>query len=180
LGATAYLEPVETNPYLDDFYQDPKGLGFTMQIFLLNERFRQHQEVVWSRRPAVQDRTIYEDTIFAEMLRDGGYMTPRDYDTYINLFLNMTHFLQRPTAILYLDVTPEQAMDNIRDRARGCEVTITLDYLKALRDGYEKWFEKMKNRLTIVRIPWADFGASINVTDIVRAHTPDARWGQKF
>jgi deoxyadenosine kinase len=128
----------------------------------------------------VQDRTIYEDTIFAEMLKDAHYMSQRDYNTYINLFLNMTHFLQRPTVILYLDTSPEQALHNVRSRARGCEVDLSLDYLKALRDGYEAWFEKMKNRLTIVRVPWDNFGEGIDLTAIVKAHAPDARWGQKY
>ena len=180
MGAQAYMEPVAENPYLADFYLDKPKYGFTMQIYLLNERFRQHQEVVWTRRPAVQDRTIYEDTIFAEMLRDAGYMTSRDYDTYINLFINMTHFLQRPTVILYLDTSPEHSMKNIKERARGCEVTMTLEYLRDLQRGYEAWYEKMSNRLTIVRVPWNDFGETQDIPAIVKRYIPDARWGQKF
>lgn len=182
LDAEAFLEPVTENPYLADFYKDKLKYGFTMQIYLLNERFRQHQEVVWRRTPAIQDRTIYEDTIFAEMLCDAGYMTARDYKTYIDLFLNMTHFLQRPSVILYLDVAPGIAMENIKTRARGCEVTITMDYLCALQAGYEKWFTTMtkKHLLNIVRVPWHDFGETTNVTAIIQEHTPDTRWGQKF
>jgi deoxyadenosine kinase len=180
LDAEAYLEPVVENPYLADFYKEKDRYGFTMQIYLLNERFRQHQEVVWRRRRAIQDRTIYEDTIFAEMLREAGYMTARDYETYINLFTNMTHFLQRPTVILYLDTTPEHALENVTARARGCETGLPLDYLRDLRAGYEKWYERMKNRLTIVRVPWDDFGKSLDMASLVREYAPDARWGQKF
>ncbi len=36
----------------------------------------------------VQDRTIYEDSVFARMLRDSGHMDERDYNTYIELFKN--------------------------------------------------------------------------------------------
>lgn len=182
LDATAYLEPVKENPYLEGFYRDMSRFGFTMQVFLLNKRFQQHQEVVWSLRRAVQDRTIYEDTIFAQMLVESGLMTKLDYDTYLDLFLNMTHFLERPTVILHLDVDPEVALENVQRRARGCETGLTLDYLKALHDGYERWIDTMKSRLTIVRVPWNTFGTTEEVLTYLKPHMvhPTSRWGSKF
>jgi deoxyadenosine kinase len=182
LDATPYMEPVKENPYLEGFYADMGRFGFTMQVFLLNKRFQQHQEVVWGQRRAVQDRTIYEDTIFAQMLVESGYMTKLDYDTYLDLFLNMTHFLERPTVILHLDVDPEVALENVQRRARGCETGLSLDYLKALHDGYERWIDTMKHRLTIVRVPWNTFGTTEEVLTYLKPHMghPTDRWGSKF
>ena len=182
LNATAYMEPVKENPYLDDFYTDMARFGFTMQVFLLNKRFQQHQEVVWGQRRAVQDRTIYEDTIFAQMLMASGHMSKIDYNTYLDLFLNMTHFLERPTVILHLDVSPEVALANVQRRARGCETGLSLDYLKALHEGYEQWIETMGKRLTIVRVPWNTFGTTEEVLTYLQPHMghPTDRWGSKF
>ena len=56
-----HYEPVKDNEYLEDFYQDTARYSFAMQVYLLNRRFQQHQEIIWSGRGAVQDRTIYED-----------------------------------------------------------------------------------------------------------------------
>ena len=64
--------------------------GFAMQIYLLNKRFKQQQEIIWNGKGGVQDRTIYEDSIFAKMLRDAGLMEERDYETYVSLFQNMS------------------------------------------------------------------------------------------
>jgi len=182
LDATAYMEPVKENPYLEKFYTDMTRYGFAMQVFLLNRRFQQHQEVVWGQRRAVQDRTIYEDTIFAQMLVEGGLMSKLDYDTYLDLFLNMTHFLERPTVILHLDVDPEVALENVQRRARGCETGLSLDYLKALHEGYERWIETMRHRLTIVRVPWNTFGTTDEVLTHLQPYLghPTHRWGSKF
>ena len=72
--AQVLYEPVETNEYLADFYKDMPKYSFPMQVYLLNHRFRQHQQMVWSKKNTIQDRTIYEDVIFAKMLRESGHM----------------------------------------------------------------------------------------------------------
>lgn len=61
LGLPVHFEPVTDNVYLEDFYKDMKRYGFPLQIYLLNKRFRQQQQIVWEGRGGVQDRTIYED-----------------------------------------------------------------------------------------------------------------------
>jgi len=52
-----------------------------MQIYLLNARFQQHQQIIWTGEGGVQDRTIYEDSVFAKMLNRAGLMDDRDYET---------------------------------------------------------------------------------------------------
>jgi len=110
-------EAVEENPYLGDFYKDMKKYAFVMQVHLLNERFHQHQSIIWnSPKGHIQDRTIYEDPIFAALLYKTKIMGERDYTTYLNLFQNMLSFLRKPDVILYLDVSAQTAMDRIEQR----------------------------------------------------------------
>jgi deoxyadenosine kinase len=151
------FEPVKENPYLPLFYGDMATYSFPMQIFLLSKRFRQHQGIVWNDKAVIQDRSIYEDPIFAKMLRDGGLMTPLDFENYSELFINMTNFLHRPDLIVYLDVDPEVAMERIKSRGRECEKDITLDYLKSLRDGYEDWLKDISRRIPVLRVDWNEF-----------------------
>ncbi|MFB6305642.1 MAG: deoxynucleoside kinase, partial [Flavobacteriales bacterium] len=62
----AHFEDVEDNPYLNDFYNDMQRWSFNLQIYFLNDRFNQIQEIHESGKNLVQDRTIYEDAhIFA-------------------------------------------------------------------------------------------------------------------
>ena len=73
------------NEYLEDFYRDMKRYSFSFQIYLLNCRFRQHQQVLWNGTGGIQDRTLYEDSIFAKVLYEEGNMEEREYKTYLNL-----------------------------------------------------------------------------------------------
>ena len=68
LNLPVYYEPIIENEYLDDFYRDMKRYSFSFQIYLLNCRFRQHQQVLWNGTGGIQDRTLYEDSIFAKVL----------------------------------------------------------------------------------------------------------------
>jgi deoxyadenosine kinase len=157
-----------------------------MQLYLLQKRFSQHQHIIWSLevtpRQVVQDRTIYEDTIFAQMLRDDGYMCPRDYKTYLSTFRGMTHYLQRPDIVLYLDVSPRMAYDRIQSRGRTSEKSITLEYLSALWAGYESWYAAMRDTLNIVRLPWSAFEepkavAAFVENEIGHRGVLPSRWG---
>lgn len=69
----------------------------------------------------VQDRTIYEDTVFAKVLKEEGNMEPREYETYRSLFSNMSNFMKKPNLIVHLDVSPEESLRRIEMRSRGCE-----------------------------------------------------------
>lgn len=161
-------EPVVHNPYLDLFYGDMHKYAFPMQIYLLNERFRQHQSMVWGNKSAVQDRTIYEDVIFAKMLNESGHMSDLDFETYRATFRNMNNFLHRPDIFIYLDVEPEIAKERIAARGRECEKEIPLSYLAALKKGYEDWLKDIEGRIPVIRIDWNKFKNVNEVIDMIK------------
>jgi deoxyadenosine kinase len=157
LQLDVHYEPVIDNEYLEDFYRETAKYSFAMQIYLLNRRFQQHQEIIWRNRGGVQDRTIYEDAIFAKTLRDMGLMEERDYQTYLNLFRNLSNFMCRPSAIVYLDVTPQNSMKRIQQRSRGCESGISLSYLQRLYDNYEEFVQDISRLIPVIRVGWNEF-----------------------
>ena len=161
-------EPVETNEYLSNFYQNMSKYSFPMQVYLLNHRFKQHQQMVWADKSSIQDRTIYEDVIFAKMLKEAEMMEELDFKTYVDLFNNMSNFLHRPDLILYLDVEPEEALRRVNERSRGCESGLTLEYLQDLRKGYEEWLEDVKDRIPVIRLDWNTYQDHKKIADIIR------------
>lgn len=52
------FEPVEHNPYLDDFYSDMSRWSFNLQIYFLNKRFKEVVEISQSDKDIIQDRTF--------------------------------------------------------------------------------------------------------------------------
>jgi deoxyadenosine kinase len=163
LGLPAYYEAVIENQYLEDFYQDQALYGFALQIHLLTARFRQQQQLIWSTEGGIQDRSIYEDPIFAKMLWKSGKLTTRDYHTYTALFSSMLNFMRRPDVIIHLDLTPEQSLERIRARGRPMEAGISLDYLRALHAGYEEFLQEISKITPVLRVPWASFRSAEEV-----------------
>jgi deoxyadenosine kinase len=157
LSLPVYYEPVEDNEYLADFYRDTKRYSFATQIYLLNRRFQQHQEIIWRGGGGVQDRTIYEDAVFAKMLVDIGLMEERDYRTYVALFRHMSNFMCRPNVIIYLDVKPERSLERVRLRTREVESGVTLEYLTALYSEYQRFIGDISRTVPVIRVDWDRF-----------------------
>ena len=155
----AHYEDVETNPYLNSFYEDMQRWSFNLQIYFLNSRFRQVVEIRESGKTIIQDRTIYEDAyIFAPNLHDMGLMSNRDYDTYISLFELMSSFVQPPDLLIYLRASVPTLVEQIQRRGRSYENNIRLDYLKRLNERYEAWIENYKiGKLLIIDTNNIDF-----------------------
>ena len=174
LGIDTYYEPVADNEYLTDFYRDTARYSFAMQVYLLNRRFQQHQEIIWRGRSAVQDRTIYEDSIFAKMLAKTGLMDERDYRTYVQLFRNMSNFMCKPSVIVFLDVSPEASADRIRSRSRDVESKIELGYLQALYDGYQEFIESISKVIPVIRIDYERFATAGEMAEVIKREYLDA------
>jgi deoxyadenosine kinase len=174
LGIDTYYEPVADNDYLADFYRDTPRYSFAMQVYLLNRRFQQHQEIIWRGRSAVQDRTIYEDSIFAKMLAKTGLMDERDYRTYQSLFRNMSNFMCKPSVIVFLDVSPESSAERIRMRSRDVESAIPLDYLKALHEGYEEFVQSISKVIPVIRVDYERFTSAEAMAQVIKREYLDA------
>ena len=145
------------NEYLEDFYGDIAKYSFPMQVYLLNRRFQQQQQIIWQGAGGVQDRTIYEDSVFARMLRNAGLMDERDYQTYVSLFNNMSNFMKKPNIIVHLDVSPEESLRRIRLRDRACESTITLEYLTGLHAAYEEFISEIARQIPVIKVNYSQF-----------------------
>ena len=149
-----HYEDVDTNPYLNSFYEDMQRWSFNLQIYFLNSRFRQVVEIRKSGKTIIQDRTIYEDAyIFAPNLHSMNLMTSRDFDNCYSLFELMSSFIQPPDLLIYLRATVPTLVNQIQKRGRDYEEAIRLDYLKKLNERYEKWIEGYKlGKLLIVDV----------------------------
>jgi deoxyadenosine/deoxycytidine kinase len=139
-GWEPHYEDVDTNPYLNSFYEDMQRWSFNLQIYFLNSRFRQVVAIRKSGKTVVQDRTIYEDAnIFAPNLHVMNLMSTRDFDNYRSLFELMSSFIQPPDLLIYLRASVPTLVNQIQKRGREYENAIRLDYLKNLNEMYEDW-----------------------------------------
>lgn len=155
-------ESVDDNPYLRDFYRDMSKWAFHVQIYFLNSRFRQINAIRGSEKPTIQDRTIYEDAyIFAANLHESGFISDRDYSSYLDIFHSMISFVRPPDLLIYLKAGIPKLVKQIEKRGRDFEYSIRLDYLRQLNKQYEKWISNYSDgRLLVIDVDNLDFVAS--------------------
>lgn len=153
------FEPVDINPYLEDYYKDIARWSFCLEVYFLKRRFRDLLEIRKSDRTVVQDRSIYEGVyVFTANNRDMGNLSDRDYETYMELFEIMTDVAQLPDLMIYLRASVPHLVKNIQKRGRAYEQTMQLEYLKNLNQRYEDFiFNKYKGKVLVVEADDNDF-----------------------
>lgn len=153
-GWEPHFEDVDENPYLNDFYEDMQRWSFNLQIFYLNSRFTQIQEIKSSEKTVIQDRTIYEDAfIFAPNLHKMGLMSTKDFENYFSLFSLMENFISAPDLLIHLRASVPTLVNQISQRGREYEESIRIDYLKRLNERYESWISSYnKGKVIIVDV----------------------------
>lgn len=135
-----FLEAVNDNPYLADFYGDMQRWSFHSQIYFLSRRLRHHWQLFQRANSVVQDRTVYEDAeIFARNLYRQGLMDERDYRSYHELYDVVTTLLPPPDLIVYLRASVPTLQERIHRRGRPYERDIATSYLEQLNELYEEW-----------------------------------------
>jgi deoxyadenosine/deoxycytidine kinase len=134
------------------------------QCFFLAHKLELHQQLAACERPAVIDRTIYEDAeIFARNLHAQGYLSRRDWTVYRKLYEGICRSLRPPDVLIALTCPLSTAKKRIAQRGRAMERAIPEAYLRRLHRLYGRWFETY-DLSPIVRI---DTGKVDYVEDLV-------------
>lgn len=150
-GWTPRFEPVDNNPYLEDFYHDMNRWSFNLQVYFLNKRFKEVVEISKSTDTIIQERTIYEDAcIFAPNLHDQGYMSDRDFKNYTDLFNLMMSLVKKPQLMIYIRSSIPTLVKHIEKRGRDYEKSIRIDYLTGLQKRYDDWLSTYDGELITI------------------------------
>ena len=153
------FEAVDYNPYLDDYYKDIPRWSFNLEVYFLKQRLRDLLDIAQSKKTIIQDRSIFEGVyVFAANNKAMGYLSNRDYETYMGLFESMMTAVEYPDLLIYLKASVPHLVQNIQKRGRDYEQAIPLDYLKNLNERYEDFiFNKYKGRILVVDVDPLDF-----------------------
>lgn len=153
------FESVDYNPYLEDYYKNIKRWSFAMEVFFLKERFRDLLEISRSEEAVVQDRSIYEGVyVFTQNNYAMGNLDDRDYETYMELFEDMTDAVRFPDLMIYLHSSVSHLVSNIEKRGREYEQKMPLDYLENLNKRYDDFISnKYKGRVLTIDVDHLDY-----------------------
>ena len=157
-GWTPKYEAVTYNPYLEDYYKDIKRWSFNLEVYFLQQRFRDVLEIDSSDDVIIQDRTIFEGVyIFVANNKSMGNLSDRDYETYMDLFKLMMSLVKAPDLLIYLRSSVPHLVSQIQKRGREYEKSIELDYLEGLNNRYEQWISEYPGRVLVIDADGLDF-----------------------
>ena len=157
-GWTPKYEAVTYNPYLEDYYKDIKRWSFNLEVYFLQQRFKDVLEIASSDDVIIQDRTIFEGVyIFVANNKSMGNLSDRDDETYMDLFKLMMSLVKAPDLLIYLRSSVPHLVSQIQKRGREYEKSIELDYLEGLNNRYEQWISEYPGRVLVIDADGLDF-----------------------
>jgi deoxyadenosine/deoxycytidine kinase len=149
-------EQHEENPFLKDFYRDPKQFAFPTQLFFLLNRYKQQQEVPQRElfhSLLISDYLFHKDRIFASLT-----LEDRELFLYDKVASMLEQDIPKPDIVLYLQSNTSRLMANIAKRGRDYEKHMSEDYIRSLNEAYNRFFfNYTESPLLIINSTTIDF-----------------------
>src|SRR5262245_47820115 len=136
--ARLVLEEPDANPFLKDFYKDPKRYAFQTQMFFLISRYKDLRERVQPdlfHEGIVADYLFQKDRIFANL-----NLSDRELMLYDAVAPQLESEVPVPDLVVYLQATPERIRERIELRGRPYERLMDPKYTATLAEAYDYFF----------------------------------------
>lgn len=156
LGARAICENTSDNPFLADFYRNPKKFAFQTQLFFLMSRYQQQKDLA---QPDLFTKTTICDYIF-DKDRIFAYMNLSDDEImlYEKIYALLCKAAIKPDLVVFLVADPKVLIKRIKRRNHSFEKKITPEYLVELVATYNKFFfSYISSPLLVVNTTEIDF-----------------------
>ena len=156
-NARLILEQFEENPFLPKFYEDPSRYSFPVELSFLAARYHQlHKELTSPdlfKSFTVADYFFSKSLIFSQIT-----LQVDEFNLYRTLFDIIHKQLPKPDLYVYLHVSVEKLLSNIRQRGREYEKDISAEYLEKLQKGYFEYLRSLPGqRILILDVNELDF-----------------------
>ncbi len=179
MGGRLVLEEFEENPFLEDFYRDPRRYAFQTQIFFLLSRFKQQEKIEQYDlfdRLIIADYMFYKDRIFATLNLD-----EKEYTLYDMVARVLEKRIVKPDLAIYLRASTPRLMRNIQQRGRVYEKHITTEYINSLNELYDEFFfHYNETPLLIINTDNIDFVHNENHFEQILIEISKHRKGKKI
>ena len=157
LNFTVFYEPFVDTNLLENYYKDKKKYSLAMQIYFLSKRFSMYQSSKEFSKSCI-DRGIVEDRIFAQMLYKQGMLEDFEFEIYLDVYQNFYKNIRPIDLIVYLQISPENAIKRIKKRGRDYETSQDENYWVDLNNRYETYFKNYSwSKLLVIDVNNLDF-----------------------
>jgi len=180
LDARLILEEFADNPFLPQFYQNPKQYAFPLELFFMAERYKQLKERVHNadlfQSVTVSDYLFTKCLLFAKV-----NLSEEEFKLYQKLFDIINQQLVFPDVLMYLHAPVSKLQQNIRKRNRIYEQQIPDEYLYNIQETYSSYIKQHNIKTIFVDTTNADFlGNENHLQAILDALNSDLREGFNY
>jgi deoxyadenosine/deoxycytidine kinase len=137
-GGDLLLENPGDNPFLANFYQDPRRWALSTQLFFLFQRVNQLsglKQLDLFERPTVADFLFAKDPLFAQI-----NLADDELALYQRIYAHLAPQVPPPDLVIYLQAPVDTLMSRIRRRGNAYERAIEEDYIRRLAEAYGRFF----------------------------------------
>ncbi|NNE64109.1 MAG: deoxynucleoside kinase [Gammaproteobacteria bacterium] len=132
------LEKATENPFLAQFYRNPRQYALSTQLSFLMQRAQQMQifrQIDLFRNAHIADFIIDKDRLFAELT-----LNKDELALYQQIYDHVTIDAPKPDLVIYLQAPVEVLLNRIGRRGINYEQHIGEEYLTELSDSYLRYF----------------------------------------
>ena len=155
---------------LEKFYADQVRHAFSFQTLALITIAKQLREVILSNPGAIiiTERSIYSSkSVFVRSLYDAGMITDTDIQIYEHIFqeLEALHREVIPAkyGMIYLNASPHECLQRVKQRNRKGEESIELSYLTKCTQYHDDFFDKWSGPKAMCK------GDNVMISDVIIA-----------
>jgi deoxyguanosine kinase len=137
-GSDLLLEKAEENPFLANFYKNPRQYALSTQLHFLLQRAQQVQDFRQAdlfQGSHIADFMVDKDPLFAQMT-----LNRDELELYQQIYAHLTLDAPRPDLVIYLQAPLDILRDRIALRGIGYEQQIRDEYLLRLSESYTRFF----------------------------------------
>jgi deoxyadenosine/deoxycytidine kinase len=155
-NAKLVLEAFADNPFLPQFYENPKQFAFPLELFFMAERYKQLQEMLVQKNMfhqlTISDYLFTKSLLFAKVT-----LSEDEYKLYQRLFDIVQQQLIHPQLLVYLHAPVSRLQQNIKKRQRAYEQKIPDEYLQSIQETYLQYIKQLQLPVLFVDASNADF-----------------------
>jgi deoxyguanosine kinase len=137
-GGDLLLEKAEDNPFLANFYKNPRQYALSTQLHFLLQRAQQVQDFRQAdlfQGSHIADFMVDKDPLFAQMT-----LNRDELELYQQIYAHLTLDAPRPDLVIYLQAPLDILRERIALRGIGYEQQIRDEYLLRLSESYTRFF----------------------------------------
>lgn len=145
-GRRAIFERFESNPFFQQFYNDPAGVAFETEITFLLQHYNAIKEAA-RYKPFICDFSLTQDIAYSDINLYGNRL-----DLFQNIAEELRSEIGYPRTLIHIDCPEDELQRRIILRSRKEESSISREYLSKLRNAISLRANEARQYTNVVTI----------------------------